>query len=683
MKLHFRIVFMAVVFIYTVTPKALASDFDKIYNRMYDAYLTNPSKANTTTLLENTNYDGTFRGLNYQSTDGSLRKHTQNMIGLAAAFKNPESAYFNNLEIEKLYLSALKYWVEANHQDQNWWFRYVAYPKELSKSVILMADEIKQDKELLEKTVQYLYWSYDDSDRLNKGRLLGANGADIVIGSMTASLLTQNDEQMMGFKNLMNRLLTIQPVEGIQVDYSFAQHCKFGRQLYFTNYGKEYINSVMYYLEFCDGTKFQPEGVALLQDLFIKGGQWIFFSRHYDPSHTGRGYNTDQSLDVIKSLADRLSKLKIPNRDEMKKISKRIGGENSLEGNRLFWRMDYMINRRANYMTSSRMTSTRTVGNEAGNGAGENNYYTSNGTNYIFVTGREYDRDYYKKLNIRQFPGTTAEQDTAKIPVPYWGENGKNGNAFAGGVSDSIYGACGMILDRRNVKAHKGWFYFDDEFVCLGAGVNESDGKGPVYTTINQCNADGQVEYSQGGRSSMLKEEATLTGTDWVLHGKIGYFDLESKAELKVACTPDLFSLIVNHGINPQNGSYAYLVKPGMKSAKEAVKYKEDIPVEIIANTDRVQAVRHKKLNLVEVIFYQAGHLDLGNGDTISVDAPCAVLLNAVQNKMNIANPRCESENPAVIQVNVTRKGQSETLVFDMPQGEMAGSCVSKNMKGG
>ena len=34
-------------------------------------------------------------------------------------------------------------------------------------------------------------------------------------------------------------------------------------------------------------------------------------------------------------------------------------------------------------MTSSRMTSTRTVGNEAGNGDGEFNYYASNGVNYL------------------------------------------------------------------------------------------------------------------------------------------------------------------------------------------------------------------------------------------------------------------------------------------------------------
>lgn len=67
----------------------------------------------------------------------------------------------------------------------------------------------------------------------------------------------------------------------------------------------------------------------------------------------------------------------------MKQALQHIGGDNSLTGNRMFWRFDYMVHRRNNYMTSSRMTSTRTVGNEAGNGDGEFNYYASNGVNYL------------------------------------------------------------------------------------------------------------------------------------------------------------------------------------------------------------------------------------------------------------------------------------------------------------
>lgn len=641
---------------------------------MYYEYLSNPSKASVEGLLQKINPNGSFSDITYQTTEGTPRKHVQNLITLATAYKSPENPYYMKDEVKEAYMRTLSFWVTTNHQASNWWYRYIAYPKELSKSVILMADEIKTDKNLFDKTVKYLQWSYDNS---NESRLTGANGADIIIGSIAASILTNNDNQMMIFKNKMTELITIQEVEGIQPDYLFAQHCGKGRQLYFTNYGKEFVNSVMYYLEFCNGTKYQTPGVELLQDLFINGVQWIFYNKHYDPNNSGRYDSSDQYYTQIKGLTDRIQKLNSSKKAELKKACARIAGENSLEGNRMFWRFDYMIHRRTNYMTSSRMTSTRTVGSEAGNGDGEYNYYAANGVNYIFVTGKEYDGTYFKKFNNRQFPGITAEQDNDALPIPNWGENANNGNIFAGGVTDSIYGVCGMILDRRGLKAHKAWFYFDEEFVCLGAGINESNGKADVYTTVNQTNFDGKVVYSVNGETETLKSALTLKAPEWINSGSTGYYNLDPNAEYKIAADTSLFSLNINHGLNPQNKSYAYLVKPGVQSAGDAAKYK--IPVKIVSNTEVVQAVYHEKLKLTEVIFYQAGTLVLENGNSITVDAPCALLLNELKKEISLANPRCESENPATINVSLKLNNITSTITFKMPGGVKSGS--SQRMK--
>lgn len=655
-----------------------ASDFSKMYERMYYDYLTNPSKTSVESLLKKINSNGSFSNINYQTTDGTPRKHVQNLILLAAAYKSPENPYYMKDEIKDAYLRTLNFWVTTNHQSSNWWFRYIPYPKELSKSVILMSDEIKADKNLFDKTMQYLQWAYDNSE---PGRLTGANGADIIMGALAAAILTKNDAQMMKYKNKMTELLTIQPVEGIQPDYLFAQHCAKGRQLYFTNYGKEFVNSVMYYLEFCDGTKYQTPGVDLLQDLFINGVQWIFYSKHYDPNNSGRYNSSEQYYTQVKELADRLQKLRVTKKEEIQAVCKRIGGENSLSGNRMFWRFDYMINRRANFYVSTRMSSTRTVGSEAGNGDGEFNFYSGNGTNYLFVTGKEYDRNFFKKFNYRQFPGITAEQDNAPLPIPNWGEFGNNGNSFAGGVSDSTYGACAMILDRRELKAHKAWFYFDEEYVCLGAGITQTGGKADVYTTLNQTNFDGKLQYSTAGKTESLKEGKTLQSPDWMFYGNTTYFNLQPKAEFVVSLDTALFSLNVNHGINPQNASYAYLVKPGLSNATVADKYQKNIPVKIISNTAEIQAVEHTSLNLIEVIFYTAGTLKMANGDTLSVDAPCAVLWNKVMNHVHIANPRCESDNPKELTMKIFSKGKNQEFKISLPQGVKAGSSQLINLK--
>ncbi len=672
----FKLTFLAFILIGKTTNIA-ASDFSVIYDRMYREYLTNPTKSSIENLLSKMDQDGKFDVINYQAKDGSPRKHVQNLIILAAAYQNTENGFYHNDDLRKSYLKSLNFWIETNNTATNWWYRYIPYPKELSKGIILMAAEIKKDKALFDKTIKYLRWSYENSEA---GRLTGANGADIIIGSLAASILTENDAQMIDFKNKMTGLLTIQPVEGIQPDYLFAQHCGKGRQLYFTNYGKEFVNSVMFYLEFCDGTKYQTPGVDLLQDLFINGVQWIFYSKNYDPNNSGRYNSSDQYYSQIKGLTDRIQKLNCSKKAELKKACSRITGENSLSGNRMFWRFDYMINRRTNYMVSTRMSSTRTVGSEAGNGDGEFNFYSGNGTNYIFVDGNEYNRAYFKKINNRQFPGITAEQDDVPLPIPNWGENAGNSNSFAGGASDSTYGVCGMILDRRGLKAHKSWFYFDDEFVCLGAGIHQTDGKANVYSAINQCNIVGKVQFSENGKTKMLKDKAILKSASWILHGKVGYFNLNPASKLVLACDSNLFSLNINHGTNPDNAEYAYLVKPNTVNVVDADKYSAKIPVSILQNKPEIQAVRHNLLKINEIIFYTAGQLTISKEQSISVDAPCAVLWNEQKAELTLANPLCETNNPAAIKVKISDRDSQKEIIFQMPTGLKAGSSLTKKI---
>ncbi|MDO4162903.1 MAG: polysaccharide lyase family 8 super-sandwich domain-containing protein [Bacteroides sp.] len=665
---------------------AFASDFETIYNRMYEKNLSkNPSQKSVEDLLALISSDGSFSNINYKATDGGPRKHVQNLITLACAYQYPGNAFFHNNELKEKYLKALNFWVDTNHQAKNWWYRFIPYPKELSSSVILMSEDIKQDQALFDKTMRYLRWSYENAA---PSHMTGANAADIIMGSLAESVLTQNAAQMNDFKDRMTQLLTIQPVEGIQPDYLFAQHCANGRQLYFTSYGKEFVNSVLSYLEFCKDTPFQSPGVELLQKLFTDGVQWVFYSKQHDPNNAGRFISSDQYSGAIKALAERVNKLSnSETKDATKQALRHISGDNSLTGNRQFWRFDYMIHRRAEYMASSRLTSTRTVGNEAGNGDGNFNYYASNGVNYLFVTGQEYNRNFFKKFNNRQYPGITAEQDDAKLPVPDWGAGGSNGNSYAGGVSDSIYGACGMILDRRGLQAHKAWFYFDNEYVCLGSGINNAEGSAEVFTTLNQCNRDGKIQYAQNGKTANFKENGapihnneTRISADWVVHGSVGYFNLQPGTEYVLACDTALFSLNINHGVRPQNGTYAYLVRPDLSNASAASKYIKDIPVQILANTESVQAVYHKSLNITEVLFYQAGEVKLENGDIIRTDTPCALLWNANTQKLSVANPRCETENPETIQVTFVHNGQPVTLSYAMPQQEMAGRTVCQHV---
>lgn len=394
--------YLIVVLLFTQFTIINASDFKTIYNRMFLEYLSNPSPTSVEDILYKISDDGSSNRIDYATKEGTPRNHLIWLSTLAAAYNSPENKYYKSADVQKKYLAALKFWVNTDHQAGNWWFRYIAYPKELSKSVILMKNEIQKDKTLFDNTMKYLRWSYETA---NPHHMTGANACDIIMGSLAASILTENHEQMIDYQTQMTKLISIQDFEGISPDYMYGQHCGTGRQLYVASYGKEYINSTLYYIEFTNKTAYSTPGASLIEDHYINGIQWVFYNKNYDPNQSGRFNNSDKFYGQFESMTNRFVKLNTEKKAEIKKVYDRIKGENSLSGNRMFWRFDYMINRRTNYMASTRMSSTRTVGAEAGNGDGEFNYYSGNGTNYIFHTGKEYAGEYFKSLITDNFRG--------------------------------------------------------------------------------------------------------------------------------------------------------------------------------------------------------------------------------------------------------------------------------------
>lgn len=680
MKMLLRISFSVLFLLLCVVSAKADSEFKLIYDRMFNEYLDNPSVQTVDEIVKMLQTDGSFSNIDYATETGEPKAHLVNILQLASAYANSANKYYKSPIVRNHYMAALKFWIKKDHRASNWWFRSIGYPKELGQSVILMASDIKKDKALLKAVVDYLYMDFE-SKKIEFLYTEGANGTDIIIGALGGAVITEDTVKMMQFKDVMTHLLDIQSSRGILCDYQFAQHSEYGRQIYTMHYGREFVKSAISYIEFCNGTSYQAGNLSNLQDFFVNAVQWLFYSGVFDPNASGRRNSSAIRVSEWWNMANRLSKINGIDRALMESIAKRIAGENSLRGNRMFWRVDYMVHHGIGFMASSRMTSTRTVGNEAGNGDGEFNYYSSNGVNYIFVTGREYNDDYFEKFNSRQFPGITAEQDTNALPVPYWGEFGSNANGYAGGASDGKYGACGMILDRRNLTAHKSWFYFDDGFVCLGSGISMDKGTAPVFTTVNQCNKDGEIICSVGGKLHKIISDERLGSMKWLMHGGIGYINLTEKSDFNIALDKSVLSLNINHGINPDNATYAYAVRPFVCSTKELDEYSASLSgfLSVISGTNHVHAVYHKKANVLSAVFYEKGSIRYEDME-VEVDTPCVMVWNVGENTITVANPYCESQNVERITLKITNKGKTNYVFFDMPLAEYAGKSVTQKM---
>ena len=112
----------------------------------------------------------------------------------------------------------------------------------------------------------------------------------------------------------------------------------------------------------------------------------------------------------------------------------------------------------------------------------------------------------------------------------------------------------------------------------------------------------------------------------------------------------NVFTLWLNHGAKPQSASYAYVVVPNVLTAQQASNYDVN-QLEIIVNSDSVQAVRHKSLGVVSAIFYRAATLQF---DDISIQSnkSCALLLKNFETdnvQVHVSDPAQTSQNIQLI----------------------------------
>ncbi len=213
-----------------------------------------------------------------------------------------------------------------------------------------------------------------------------------------------------------------------------------------------------------------------------------------------------------------------------------------------YFRGDYTLHVRPGYTCDVRTVATRTMRCEYGNGENLKTYFMSDGCTNIVTQGNEYT-NIFPAWNWRRIPGTTAPQlDTIPMAASDWQTRGTS--TFAGGVSDSIYGVSAYAyMDNYagvNTGAKKAWFFFDNEVVCLGSGIN-STSYAPVYTTINQCLLDDKnILLSQNKQQTTIKERRIF-----LRFSLIGYYITESDiSSLKAA------------GLNPHSRNGQRILSP-------------------------------------------------------------------------------------------------------------------------
>ncbi len=382
-----------------------------------------------------------------------------------------------------------------------------------------------------------------------------------------------------------------------------------------------------------------------------------------------------------------------PRQKELQGFAARLLGKPGapeFTGNKQFWDSDFMTQRRTGYYTSVRMLSNRMQNAELVNNEGRKSMHLSDGANFLYLTGNEY-ANVFAAWDWTKIPGTTAIQGTLetgeKDPIKAHGTT-----TFDGGVSDGTYGMAAMDLARGKLSAKKAWFFFDSEYVALGAGITLAERhRARRGDGCESAAAEGRCADQRG--RGYGKKEFDASHPMWVYHDHVGYI-FAPGTKIGVSAGPQtgawsdfgtgssdpvttpVFDLWIDHGTAPKDASYEYTVAPGATAA-EAAKLAAHPDVEVLANSSTTQAVYNKTLKLAEIAFRSAGEPNLSIETPIgkvTADHSCLLLVRQVGNglKVTASNP----EN-LPLTLHVTVKGKSTTI--ELPGGNLAGSSVSAN----
>jgi chondroitin AC lyase len=698
-----NIIFCVVFLLTNIMSQAQVYNYKLLMDRVYISQ--NINVASNTTMdnwISTQNLDGSWPDLKYGTlsvTQSVTDNHVTRLWNLAAACSKTGNVKYNNATYKDAIKRGLQFWYTSKTVDPNWWFNKILFPQKLGELLIFMRvfdGYIPKTTSpgIDEPEIISLFSPTAINDITLYGT--GANAIDIGLHYVYRGLLTENGVLLEGTKNKLESVL----VENIMGDLIYQDH---GPQIMTASYG----------WVFCDGlirlAYFLADSPAAFDTTSVNFGTVLRFIREtqipstrgnsWDFSVMGRGVSRlngmTASMNYLQYLADNVDPA---NKTEYMDALSRLKGNNPpnfkvREFNKHYWASDYTQHARKGYLFTVRNTSTRTVEAEKGNGENLKANYFSYGANFISVDGEEY-KNIMPVWDWSMIPGTTFPYTTTFPSRSDWGTNYAV-NSFVGGVSDGVHGASVLNLNKSGIQAKKSWFFFNDEIVCLGAGITDNSSRN-VRTTINQawlktlsnsCSVGSTSEIEQGVTSSTYNN----TNLKYIRNGAVGYYfpnqgnvkytmkaqsgSWSSINSLMGSSTTEsgfVFSLWLDHGNNPSNASYSYIVVPGIDSPQKAQSY-DASAIEIIQNTVTTQAVYHKTLDILQVIFHQAGTVNVGD-KSVTVDYPCALMFKN-GNLVTVADP-FQTRSSITITINVL--GTTYTKIASMPtSAETKGSSVA------
>ncbi|MBJ2176066.1 hypothetical protein JBL43_17565 [Aureibaculum sp. A20] len=691
--------------------KRIAKDLITTLNRT-DMYLylidANDEETIVKEAMSTINKDGSWPSINYKDlslTGYEHKYHIRNLVVATLMYSKKGSKYYKNRSLKRTINKGLRHWIEKDYVSANWWHNIVLVPTSLTNIFILMKGDIDSDlfqkaQPIIKRATKTSPWARQSGDRV---KICSAEAKNY--------LLTKDQESFEStLAEIEDQVRLNTGKRGIQNDYSF--HHRVHRENNTATYGLGFANVCVEWALFVNKTKyaFSDKKIKFLVDFYLDGiVKQTAFGKSPETGVKNREITRVQEFKVYPSTAvENLLEISNYRTDELKEIinlRKGIIQKPTLSFSKFFWQSEFFVFQRPNYFSSVRMYSIRNRNIElAHNSEGIFNHHRADGSNHLEVTGDEYF-NIWPVYDWQKIPGTTILQKKA---LPSQHQVQKSGlTNFVGATTDGLYGTVGFdfISPHDFIRAKKSWFFFDDEYVCLGAGIASNHFNNTVVTTLNQNLLQGDVLVSQNNKTQSLKKgDHKLSDVNWVYHDGTGYIfpepisvNLSNQTESgrwsdinlqstspKELIEKDVFKLWIDHGKRPQGENLWFY--PGKMDTKEVTyqyivvptttpeKLNQHQNIKILSNNSQIQAVKHIGLNMTQLVFYKAGSIKIDEDLTLSLDSPGIIIIKTDGNRVKAISVSDPSRNMNRFHVGITDK---EDIVIDLPQGDDAGRSVT------
>lgn len=666
------------------------------------------------------------------TTSSHLTTCFSRLRAMALAYAAPGCSLQGNASLLADIQSGLD-WMYTNRYNpsksiyDNWWDFEIGSPLQIGDITVLLYDQLTatQMAHLTDSVEKFTPSATTQAAGGTTGTFTGANRMWKIRVVAVRGVVVKNSAKLAAARDAFSQLFQyVSSGDGFYTDGSFIQHTYFP---YTAGYGASLLSNIAPVMNLLAGSTWEvtdPDKANLFRWVFdsfepiiyngaaldlVRGresgrsgatpqgtGQSIMDSilqvaqfappedslrmksmlKEWALSDTIRDFVSGRGLPTLKLAQDVMNDDSIPRRGE-------------LVTHYTFPEMDRVVHLGKGYCFGLSLCSTRIANFESINGENLHGWFTGDGMTILYNTDlNQYADNYWATIDAYRVPGVTADVTKSKLPHQSasigpraQGQATRSPYPWVGGATLGKYGAAGMQFQGVGVTltGKKSWFMFDDEIVCLGAGITSTDSR-PIETTIEnrKLSSSGANAFTVNGTKlpSNLGWTNTLNNTLWahlegfVGNDDIGYYFLQPSTitavrEARTGATSDIddggsttpitrnyLRMTFEHGSNPSGATYQYVLLPG-RSARNTQTYAEHPQVTVLANDANAQGVSESTLGITAANFWTDITQTVGG---ITVNKKCSVLVqeDGAFIDVSISDPTQLNTGSISLQINKT-----------------------------